>query len=52
MTHFKLFELRLTLLESVDVLCVHSEQQAFVVKHADEVVDVVGTMAARIQNLG
>lgn len=55
-THFGVqevsFEFRLTLLQSVDVLGVHSQQQAFVVKHADEVVDVVGSMAARIQNFG
>lgn len=42
----------LTLLQAVDVLRVHAQQQAFVVEHADEVVDVVGPVASRIQSLG
>lgn len=41
----------LTLLQAVDVLRVHAQQQAFVVEHADEVVDVVGPVASRIQSL-
>lgn len=40
----------LTFLQSVNVLRVHSEQQAFVMKHANEIVYVVGSMAARIQS--
>lgn len=42
----------LTFLQSVDVLGVHSEQQAFVMEHADEEVYVVGSVAAWIQSLG
>lgn len=42
----------LTFLQSINVLCVHSEQQAFVMKHSDEVVYVVGSVAARIQSFG
>lgn len=44
--------LPLTLLQPVDVLRVHAQQQAFVMEHADEVVDVVGPVAAGIQSLG
>lgn len=45
-------EVSLTFLQSVNILGVHSEQQAFVVEHADEVVYVVGSVAARIQSFG
>lgn len=45
-------QLPLTLLQPVDVLRVHAQQQAFVMEHADEVVDVVGPVAAGIQSLG
>lgn len=41
----------LTFLQPVDVLRVHAQQQAFVMQHADEVVDVVGPVAAGIQSL-
>lgn len=44
--------LPLTFLQAVDVLRVHAQQQAFVVERADEVVDVVGPVAAGIQGLG
>lgn len=46
------FPLCLTFFQSIDVLRVHSEQQAFVMQHSDEVVYVVGAVAARIQSLG
>lgn len=49
---FLALTLSLTFLQSINVLCVHSEKQAFVMKHADEVVYVVGPVAARIQHLG
>lgn len=45
-------KISLTFLQSVDVLGVHSEQQSFVMKHADEVVYVVWMVAAGIQSLG
>lgn len=45
-------KLSLTFLQPIDVLRVHSQQQAFVMEHADEVVYVVGPVAARIQSLG
>lgn len=45
-------KISLTFLQPVDVLGVHSEQQAFVMKHAEKVVDVVWPVAARIQSLG
>lgn len=44
--------LSLTFLQAIDVLRVHAQQQAFVVERTDEVVDVVGPVAARIQSLG
>lgn len=44
-------QLSLTLLQPVDVLRVHAQQQAFVMEHADEVVDVVGPVVAGIQSL-
>lgn len=44
--------LSLTFLQAIDVLRVHAQQQAFVVERADEVVDVVGPVAAGIQSLG
>lgn len=46
------FKLSLTFFQSIDVLRVHSEQQAFVMQHSDEVVYVVGPVATRIQSLG
>lgn len=46
------FKISLTFLQSINVLGVHSQQQPFVMKHADEVVYVVGSVAARIQSLG
>lgn len=42
----------LTLLQPVDVLRVHAQQQALVVQHADEVVDVVGPVAPGVERLG
>lgn len=42
----------LTFLQPVNVLGVHSEQQALVMQHADEIVDVVGPVGARVQLLG
>lgn len=39
----------LTLLQAVDVLRVHSEQQALLVQHADEVVSVVWPVASGVQ---
>lgn len=42
----------LTFLQAVDVLRVHAQQQALEVQRVDEVVDVVGPVAAGIQRLG
>lgn len=42
----------LTLLQSVDVLSVHAEQQILLMQHADEIMDVIRTMVARVQLLG
>lgn len=42
----------LTFLQAVDVLRVRAQQQALEVQRADEVVDVVGPVAAGIQRLG
>lgn len=41
-----------TFLQAVDILGVHAEQQTFLVKHADEVMDVIGSMSARVQLFG
>lgn len=38
-----------TFLQAIDVLGVHTEQQTFLVQHVDKVVDVIGSMSARVQ---
>lgn len=43
---------RHTFLQAVDVLGVHAQQQTFLVQHADEVMDVIGSMSARVQLFG
>jgi len=44
--------LTLTFLQAVDVLGVDAQQEALVVEHADEVMDVVGPVAAGVELLG